>query len=119
MASASETPVNDVVEEVIEPGLEICDPHHHIMNHPGYDYSLADFQQDLGDGHHVISSVLVEAGAFFRSAGPEHLRPVGEVEFARELQKQTEGSPTAVAKAIVAYADLTRGDEVAELLDAH
>ncbi len=119
MASVSESPVNDVVEEVIEPELEICDPHHHIMNHPGYEYSLADFQKDLGDGHRVTSSVLVEAGAFFRTAGPDHLRPVGEVEFAVDLQKQTEGKPTAVAKAIVAYADLTRGDQVGELLDAH
>jgi predicted TIM-barrel fold metal-dependent hydrolase len=89
------------------------------MNHPGYEYSLADFQQDLGDGHRVTSSVLVEAGAFFRSTGPEHLRPVGEVEFARDLQRQTKGMPTAVAKGIVAYADLTRGDQVGELLDAH
>jgi len=119
MASVSESPVNDVVEEVIEANLEICDPHHHIMNHPGYEYSLADFQQDLGDGHRVTSSVLVEAGAFFRTTGPEHLRPVGEVEFARDLQKQTDGKPTAVAKVIVAYADLTRGAQVAELLDAH
>ncbi len=119
MASVSDSAVSDVVEEVIEPELEICDPHHHIMNHPGYEYSLADFQRDLGDGHRVTSSVLVEAGAFFRTTGPEHLRPVGEVEFARDLQKDTQGTPTAVAKAIVAYADLTRGDQVAELLDAH
>jgi predicted TIM-barrel fold metal-dependent hydrolase len=119
MSSVSESAAQGVVEDVIEPALEICDPHHHIMNHPGYEYSLADFQQDLSDGHRVTSSVLVEAGAFFRTTGPDHLRPVGEVEFARDLQRQTEGKPTAVAKAIVAYADLTRGDQLAELLDAH
>ena len=119
MSAVSESVATDVVEDVIEPALEICDPHHHIMNHPGYEYSLADFQRDLGDGHRVTSSVLVEAGAFFRTTGPEHLRPVGEIEFARDLQKDSRDTPTAVAKAIVAYADLTQGDQVAELLNAH
>jgi L-fuconolactonase len=119
MSAVSPTQVNDVVEEVVEPDLEICDPHHHIMNHPGYEYSLEDFQRDLGDGHRVTSSVLVEAGAFFRTTGPEHLRPAGEVEFARNLQRQTQGTATQVARAVVAYADLTRGDQVAELLDVH
>lgn len=106
-------------EEVIEPDLEICDPHHHIMDHAAWSYSLADLQRDLGDGHRVTSTVFVEAGSFYRKDGPDHLRPAGEIEMARAAQQKTRGSGCQVAAAMVAHADLTAGGELIALLDLY
>lgn len=106
------------IEPVIEPDLEIVDAHHHIMDHFGFHYALADLQRDLDDGHRIVGTVYVESGMAFRTEGPDHLRAVGEVAFAHELQAQARDSAAAVAAAIVSQADLTQGERAAELLDA-
>jgi predicted TIM-barrel fold metal-dependent hydrolase len=105
-------------EEVLEPDLRICDPHHHLMDYPGWEYGLAEFQRDLASGHRVTSTVFVESGCFYRSSGPKHLRSVGEIEFARRALLETRGRDTEVARAIVGFADLTQGASLGELLDA-
>lgn len=119
MSSVSSNEENEHKEDVLEPELMICDAHHHLMNHPAYMYSLNDFQRDLATGHHVTSTVFVEASCHYRNSGPEHFRPVGETEFARGVQEQTQNAGTQVAQAIVAFADLTLADRVAAVLDAH
>jgi predicted TIM-barrel fold metal-dependent hydrolase len=112
-------PAESTPEEVIEPDLEICDPHHHLMDHPAWTYSLSDLQRDLGGGHRVTSTVFVEAGAHYREDGPEHLRPVGEIAMARDAQAQTRDAACRVGEAMVAHADMTSGAELIELLDAY
>ena len=70
-----------VVEDIVEPGLPICDPHHHLWDHPDSRYLLDELLADTGSGHNVVSTVFVECASMYRAEGPEALRPVGETEF--------------------------------------
>jgi len=108
-----------VVEEPLEPDLPICDPHHHLWDRPGDPYRLADLQADLACGHHVVSTVFVECAAFPRGDGPVALRPVGETEFVEREVAPAAFGPVRIAEGIVAYADLTLGTAVDEVLEAH
>lgn len=99
-------------EPAIEPGLEIVDCHHHLMDHReplgqlrplqdarptafrmflgattpmyGCRYMLEDYAEDIASsGHRVSATVYTEASSFYARTGPEALRPVGETEFAQ------------------------------------
>lgn len=69
---------------------------------------------DVCAGHDLRASVYVQCRTGYRRTGPEHLRPVGEVE---TILNWTAGHPTFPA-AIVAMADLQLGDAVRPVLDA-
>nr|MCS5687833.1 amidohydrolase family protein [Acidimicrobiales bacterium] len=106
------------IEEPVDSLEEIVDPHHHLWDFPTGTYLLPELHQDTGAGHNVTQTVFVECGAGYRDQGPEHLRPVGEIEFVRgqaELSAEQEGAEIA---AIVGFADLTRGEAVEEVLEA-
>lgn len=106
-------------EPALEPDLPICDPHHHLWDYPGSRYLIDEFMRDLSGGHKVVSSVFVECLQFYSADGPEHMRPVGETAFVHRLAEEASNGPTEVAKGIVAFADLSRGTAVAEVLEAH
>jgi len=115
-------PITDTINEApLEPDLPICDPHHHLWRRPDNPYLLDDFLRDATGGHHIVSSVAVECGAMYRETGPPELRPVGETEFLEGIASENARADNraSVAAAIVAYADLTLGDGVAEVLEAH
>lgn len=109
------------VEEIIEPDIEIVDPHHHIWNQPGNRYSIEDLSADVLTGHKVLATVFVQAHHGYRNTGPEALRCVGETEqieaAAKEAQKK--GSTFDPCAAIVGFADLMLGQGVRDVLDAH
>src|SRR5262249_43717719 len=99
------------------------DAHHHLWSQAdalvgGRDYLLADLLADTRSGHNVTETVVVECGASYRQVGPRELRPVGGTEFVAAQAAASDGSPTRIA-AIVAFADLTLGDGVEEVLHAH
>ena len=105
-----------VDEPVLEPGLEIVDPHHHLWPKGGaLPYGLEDLQRDVSSGHHVVQTVFIECGAAYRSDGPTALAPVGETAFAAEVAQH---DPAHLISAIVAHADL-RLERLDEVLDAH
>jgi L-fuconolactonase len=105
------------VEDVIDPEVEIIDPHHHLWPiGTGLPYSLSDLEEDLGSGHRVVDTVFVECHSSYRSDGPEHLRPVGETEF---VTAASEASSRRLIGGIVAHADLTDDEHLDEVLDAH
>ena len=108
-------------EAALEPELPICDAHHHLWEYPDSRYLTADFLADIDGGHHLTQTVFVECLQHYRSAGPEALRPVGETEFVERLAAESDraGHATRVAAAIVAFADLTLGDAVEDVLLAH
>lgn len=108
-----------VDEEVVDPDLEIIDPHHHLWQIPGADYLLENLWADTGSGHRVVKTVFVECHASYRDYGPDHLRPVGETEFVAGLAADSNEGPGARIAGIVAYADLRLGDRLPEVLDAH
>ncbi len=108
-------------EEPVDGLVPICDPHHHLWDHPGSRYLLAELRADTSAGHNVVSTVFVECMSGYRSDGPPELRPVGETEFVADIaaasaQSRAEG---AVIGGIVGFADLTLGEAVAPVLDAH
>ena len=112
-------------EPVLEPELPIIDAHHHLFGtvDDSQYYRLEDLAADFGGGHHVLGTVYVEAyGARWREAGPPPLRPVGETETIVQICAQPlvlPQGPCEVAAAVVAFADMTLGAAVAEVIDAH
>jgi predicted TIM-barrel fold metal-dependent hydrolase len=114
--------LEQVKEEVLEPERRIIDPHHHLWDAPDRgSYLLEDLWADTGSGHRIEKTVFVECRASYRESGPEHLRPVGETEFVAEIAAASAagGSDSATIAGIVAHADLTRGQAVEEVLQAH
>jgi predicted TIM-barrel fold metal-dependent hydrolase len=110
------------MEDVVEPALPICDPHHHLWDYPGRRYLLDELLADTGSGHRVTATVFVECKSMYRAGGPEATRPVGETQFVNGIAAMSASGAygaTRVAAGIVAFADLTQGERVGEVLDAH
>ena len=116
------------VEEVIDPALPICDPHHHLWDRHGNRYLLDELLADTGQAdargarHNVRSTVFVECASMYRADGPEPLRPVGETEFVNGIAAMSASGgygDTRVAAGIVSFADLCLGAAVREVLQAH
>lgn len=107
-------------EETIDPALPVIDPHHHFSEHWG-GYFSAELLQDLSAGHDVRGTVYVQCGMGYRDHGPDHLRPVGETETVLSIVGQIPEAQAYrnVAAAIVGYADLSLGEQVDEVLEAH
>ena len=109
-------------EEVLEPGLPICDPHHHLWDFETHRYLLPELLGDLNSGHNVRSSVFIECTAMYRAAGPDALRPVGETEFVNGVAAMSASGRYGTTRAcagIVGFADLSRGARVEAVLEAH
>jgi L-fuconolactonase len=109
-------------EEIIDPGLPICDPHHHLWDFPTNRYLLPELLADLGGGHSIESTVFVECTAFYRATGPSELRVIGETEFvngAAAMAASGRYGATQACAGIVGYADLTLGAVVERALGAH
>ena len=109
-------------EEPIEPDLPICDPHHHLWDHPDNRYLLDELTRDLSAGHCVVQTVFVECHSMYRKDGPQDMAPVGETEFVQGVAAQSASGQygaTAVAAGIVSNADLSLGAAVAPVLEAH
>ena len=112
-------------EPALEPELPIIDPHLHFWHHKsGYRYFVEEFGHDAAaSGHNIEATVFVECNAMYRANGPEHLKPVGETEFAVGMAAMAASGKYTRARAaagIVAYADLTLGEGlVRETLEAH
>ncbi len=118
--------LDQVTEDILEPELPICDPHHHLWDgrteHVETRYFLDEVLADTGSGHNIVSTVFIECGAMYRAAGPDALRPVGETEFVNGVAAMSASGgygPTQIAKGIVGHANLLLGAAVAEVLAAH
>ncbi|MGD9664995.1 MAG: amidohydrolase [Novosphingobium sp.] len=110
-----------VQEDVIEPGLPIIDAHHHLWEEGGAPYLIDEISSDLAGGHTISATVFVQAHYGYRKTGPDHLAPVGETEKVMEIRSEARRRqcPTRIAEGIVAFADLTLGNAVDEVLEAH
>src|SRR5436309_4183644 len=109
-------------EPILEPELPIVDTHHHLWERPDHRYLLHELLADLGTGHNVVATVFLECHAMYRASGPEELRSVGETEFVAGMAAMSASGlygPTRVAAGIVGFADLTLGDRVEPVLEAH
>ncbi len=127
-------------EAILEPELPIIDPHHHLWDlrplmgafpeprHPfiealtcGAYYTFDALHADVTSGHNIVGTVFMECGAFYRAGASDALKVVGEVEFASGVAAQSASGlygPARLCAGIVAHANLTLGDAVADVLDA-
>ena len=68
-------------EQILEPGLPIVDPHHHLWDAPRYRYMFPELLADLGSGHNIVATMYEQAREMYRADGPEELKSLGETEF--------------------------------------
>ena len=108
-------------EEILEPDLPICDPHHHLWDFPNGRYLLDELLGDMTSGHRIESTVFVECTAFYRAGVPQHRSFVGETEFVNGVAAMSASDrygPVRACEGIVGRADLA-GPDVDKVLAAH
>lgn len=127
-------------EAILEPELPIVDPHHHLWDRrmlppatgpehpfttaikPAQRYLLDELLADTGSGHNVVATVFLECRAFYKADGPVEMRCVGETEFVNGVAAMSASGlygDTRACAGIVGNADLTLGDGVKAVLEAH
>jgi L-fuconolactonase len=120
-------------EPIIDPEQPIIDTHHHLWQRtggargeswevPAFRYLIDEFLADCATGHNIVGSVFLQCHSMYRAAGPVPMRPVGETEFVAGIAAMSDSGGygrTRVAAGIVGYADLTAGDWVTPVLEAH
>src|SRR5688572_11540682 len=116
--------LNQWQEEILDPDLPIVDPHHHLWDVPDWDtrYLLDELLADLRTGHTIIATVFLQCWSMHRAGGPEAMKPVGETEFVNGIAAMSASGnygPTQICAGIVGTADLTLGEPVREVLEAH
>ena len=122
MASQRDAWLALTVEDPLEPGMPICDPHHHFWDRDGDRYLLDQLTEDVSGGHNIAQTVFIECRSMYRAHGPEEMKPIGETEFVQGIAAQSASGqygPTAVAAGIVSNADLMLGAAVQPVLEAH
>ena len=129
-----------MAEAILDPDLPIVDPHHHLWDRRAYvtpeapehpfmtaiadarRYLLDELMADTGSGHKVTATVFVECGAFYKADGPVEMRVVGETEFVNGVAAMSASGlygDTRACAGIVSRADLTLGEAVTPVLEAH
>jgi L-fuconolactonase len=122
MSSEQEAGLSLTIEDVIDPELPICDPHHHLWNSPDRRYLLEDLFQDLGGGHNIVQTVFVESSSAKKEAISQRMQPVEETRFIHDITRQNETrkyGATRVAAGIVGFANLLLGTDAAPIIEAH
>ena len=110
------------VEEPLDPGLPIIDPHHHLWDR-GSRYLLDEINHDIdSSGHNVRATVFLQCDSMYRADGDPTLVPIGETEFVNGIAAMSASGiygPARICAGIVGFADLLLGTEVDQVLEAH
>ena len=119
-------------ESILEPGLKIIDPHHHLWDlrtiepHTSFEqkvYLCEDFSNDITKaGHNIVQTVFAECGTFYRADGPDPMRCIGETEFVHGMAAMSRSGlygPTRLCTGIFGTVDLQLGHAVEEVLQGH
>lgn len=114
--------LDQVREEILEPGLPIIDPHHHLWDRADVGrYTFDELLAETRCGHDIRATVYVQCRHWYKAGGPEELRPVGEVEYVNGVAARSAtgmyGEPRLCA-AIVGWADFMLGARVEPVLEA-
>lgn len=112
-------------EEIIEPSLPICDPHHHywdlrVERTPYGRYLLHELLDDIND-HNITSTVFIEARAMYSADLEKNYKPVGEVEFVEGLSAASASGIYGKSRAsasIIGHANLNLGNKVEPVLES-
>ena len=108
-------------EPILEPGLPIVDPHHHLWDRAENRYLFPDLLADANAGHNVRATVFVDCRSMYRADGPAELRPLGETEFVNGVAAMSASGLYGSARlcaGIVGFADLTLGARAQTVLQA-
>jgi predicted TIM-barrel fold metal-dependent hydrolase len=124
---ASQAPVRNNwlakhTEDILEPGLPIIDPHHHLYDRPRYTYLFPDLLADVGSGHNIRATLYVQAGSMYRADGPEELKSLGETQFVCGVAAMSASGnygPTHCVAGVVGYVDLRLGSRAKGVLERH
>jgi predicted TIM-barrel fold metal-dependent hydrolase len=120
MAAARQEWLKLTVETPLDPGLPICDPHHHLWERPEERFLVEELLEDVHSGHNIVSTVFIECREMWRKGGPQEMRPIGETEFVEGIVgPRGKHGDTAVAAGIVGFAALTLGAAVAPVIEGH
>jgi predicted TIM-barrel fold metal-dependent hydrolase len=109
-------------EDILEPGLPIIDPHHHLYDRPRYTYLFPDLLADVGSGHNIRGTLYEQAGAMYRGDGPEELKSLGETQFVCGVAAMSASGnygPTRCIAGVVGYVDLRLGSRAKGVLERH
>jgi predicted TIM-barrel fold metal-dependent hydrolase len=109
-------------EEIIEPGLPIIDPHHHLWDRPGYRYLFPELLADVGSGHNIRATCYEQAREMYRADGPDELKSLGETEFVSGVSVMSASGkygPTRCITGIIAFVDLRLGSGAKGILERH
>ena len=108
-------------EEILEPSLPIIDPHHHLWDR-GSRYLLDEVLKDIGSGHNVRATVYLQCNSMYRADGDPLMASLGETEFVNGIAAMSASGlygPARICAGIVGFANLTLGDRIDPLLEAH
>ena len=106
-------------EAAIDPNRVIVDPHHHLWDRGGSTYLAPQLLADVTGTHNVVKTVYVECIANYDKSRDRAFWPVGETIFVAGEADAAEAAGGPTIAGIVGHVDLTLGDAVADVLDAH
>src|SRR4051794_20046900 len=109
-------------EEILEPGLPIVDPHHHLWDAPRYRYMFPELLADLASGHNIVATMYEQAREMYRASGPEELKSLGETEFITGVAAMSASGkygPTKCMAGITGYVDLRLGSRAKGIIERH
>ena len=116
--------LNQTTEEIIEPELPICDPHHHFWDKRTErafpKYQLDELMADITSGHNVRSTVFIEARSMYAANLSPDDRPIGEVDYVQGFAAASASGiygDSRAAASIIGHANLNMGEKVRPLLE--
>jgi len=110
----------EMIRRIVDAGHELAS--HGYEHRRATDQGYGEFLADIRTGHNVVATVFMECHSMYRAKGPEAMRPVGETEFVAGQAAMSDSGmygSTRVAAGIVGFADLTLGERVEPVLEAH
>jgi L-fuconolactonase len=100
-------------EPILEPGLPIIDPHHHLWQRGRDSYLLPELLADTASGHDIRGTIFVQCGEMYRAGGPGEEQSLGETEFVTGVAAVSASGrhgPTRACAGIIGMVDLTLGE---------
>ena len=111
--------INSGQEPPVDSEQRIIDPHHHLWERGGSRYRAEELSEDTSRGHTVTDTVFVECLANYRKEAQKELRSIGETEFVVDESVRSKELKGCNISGIVAFLDLSLGDKVGDLIEAH
>ena len=117
--------LDKITEEIIEPDIAICDPHHHFWDkrterdYPRY--QLDELLADITSGHNVRSTVFIEARSMYNANLPADKSSIGEVEYVQGISAASASGiygESRMAASIIGNANLNLGEGVRPILES-